>query len=172
MYTDSVNPLSLADDALLAQCDLDRFRGSGPGGQKRNKTESAVRLRHRPTGLCAVASESRSQHENRRRALRRLRQRIAAELRRPVDLERYEVPAELRGLCPGITPHLGRRDPAYPLAVQQLLDLFAALQASVADTARRLGLSTAATSRLLLEDTWVARAANALRSARGLRPLR
>ena len=59
------------DEALLAQCDLDRFRASGPGGQKRNKTDSAVRLRHRPSGLVGEANESRSQHENRARALRR-----------------------------------------------------------------------------------------------------
>ena len=73
--------LRLSDQALLAQCELDRFRASGPGGQKRNKTESAVRLRHLPTGLVASATESRSQHENRARALRRLRERLALELR-------------------------------------------------------------------------------------------
>ena len=167
-----MNPLRLSDAALLAQCELDRFRGSGPGGQKRNKTESAVRLRHRPSGLSVVASESRSQHENRGRALRRLRQRIAAQLRQPVDLAGYQVPAELRALCPGATPRLGPRDVAYPLAVQQLLDLFAALRSSVADTGTRLGLSTGATSRMLLAEPWVARAANALRVACGRRPLR
>jgi hypothetical protein len=167
-----VNPLRLADEALLAQCTLDRFRGSGPGGQKRNKTESAVRLRHRPTALSATASESRSQHENRRRALRRLRQRLAAEVRRPVDLTRYEVPTELRALCGRAGARLSARDPAFALAVQQLLDLFAALGASVADTAARLGLSTAATSKLLLGEDWIARAANALREARRLSALR
>ena len=69
--------LGLDDAALLAQCEFDRFRASGPGGQKRNVTDSAVRLRHRPTGLAATASESRSQHENRRSALTRLRRTSA-----------------------------------------------------------------------------------------------
>src|SRR4051794_28568175 len=64
---------ALTDDQLLAQCEVDTYRASGPGGQKRNKTSSAVRLRHPPTGLLVIAEESRSQHENKARALRRLR---------------------------------------------------------------------------------------------------
>ena len=84
--------LALDDAALLAQCSVDRFRASGPGGQKRNVTDSAVRLRHAPSGLTGEAVESRSQHENRARALRRLRGAIALHLRVPVDLEGYEPP--------------------------------------------------------------------------------
>src|SRR6188508_3094747 len=63
---------SLTDAQLLAQCGVDTYRASGPGGQKRNKTSSAVRLRHPPSGLLVIAEESRSQHENKAKALRRL----------------------------------------------------------------------------------------------------
>ena len=73
--------LSLSDRALLDQCQMDRFRASGPGGQKRNKTDSAVRLRHAQSGLSAQASESRSQSQNRSMALRRLREQFALDLR-------------------------------------------------------------------------------------------
>src|SRR4051795_4289728 len=73
----------LADRDLLAQCDVDTYRASGPGGQKRNKTSSAVRLRHGPTGLVVIAEESRSQHENRARAIRRLRQALYLQVRDP-----------------------------------------------------------------------------------------
>ena len=62
----------LDDDQLLAQCEVDTYRASGPGGQKRNKTSSAVRLRHSPSGLIVIAEESRSQHENKAKALKRL----------------------------------------------------------------------------------------------------
>lgn len=58
------------------------YKASGPGGQKKNKTESAVRIKHLPTGILVTATESRSQHENRERALERLRERLAALNRR------------------------------------------------------------------------------------------
>ena len=73
----------LSDEALFAECDLEFFTGSGPGGQPRNKTESAVRLRHRPTGLIAAATERRSQLQNRGAALDRLRARLADAARVP-----------------------------------------------------------------------------------------
>src|SRR3954447_23782362 len=79
-------------EALLRQCRFEAFRGPGPGGQKRNKTSSAVRLTHLPTGLSAVAGESRSQHKNRERAVERLRHRLAVEVRRPVEWDAFAVP--------------------------------------------------------------------------------
>ena len=50
MNTDREDYLALDDARLLAQCQVHTYRASGPGGQKRNKTSSAVRLHHRPTG--------------------------------------------------------------------------------------------------------------------------
>ena len=69
--------LSLSDPDLLRQCRVDVYRASGPGGQHRNKTDSAVRITHEPTRTVAIANESRSQHTNKSHALRRLRQKIA-----------------------------------------------------------------------------------------------
>jgi ribosome-associated protein len=65
--------LALSDEALLAECDEQFFIASGPGGQHRNKTETGVRLTHRPTRLTVTATERRSQLQNRREALDRLR---------------------------------------------------------------------------------------------------
>src|SRR5438270_7977574 len=77
----------LNDTQLLAQCEVDTYRASGPGGQKRNKTSSAVRIRHLPSGLIVIAEESRSQHENRERALRRLRQALFLKIRVPLSAD-------------------------------------------------------------------------------------
>src|SRR5262249_40367808 len=81
---------NLTDAQLLAQCEVDTYRASGPGGQKRNKTSSAVRLRHPPSGLLVIAEESRSQHENKAKALRRLRQAFFLKLREDVNKEDTE----------------------------------------------------------------------------------
>ena len=62
------------DEELLAQCDFEAFRASGKGGQHVNKTDSAVRLTHGPTGLIASSQESRSQWRNRMLCLRKLRE--------------------------------------------------------------------------------------------------
>jgi len=61
---------------------IDYFRGSGPGGQHRNTSETGVRITHLPTGIVAVATESRSRHLNLQRALARLEEKLAARNRR------------------------------------------------------------------------------------------
>jgi ribosome-associated protein len=65
--------LGLDDEALLRACEVSTFVGGGPGGQHRNKTASAVRLVHPPTGVTVTATERRSQAQNRGTALERLR---------------------------------------------------------------------------------------------------
>ena len=63
---------------LARESDIEPFKSSGPGGQKKNKTESSVRVRHRPSGITRIATESRSQTRNRTLAL----ERVWAEIQR------------------------------------------------------------------------------------------
>ena len=66
---------------LLKDCELSFLRASGPGGQHRNKVETAVRLVHRPTGVTVVASDLRSQSSNRKAALERLHAKLVRQLK-------------------------------------------------------------------------------------------
>jgi peptide chain release factor len=62
----------------VADVRLESFRAGGPGGQHQNKTESAVRAVHKPTGLAVVVRDGRSQHRNKIIAIERLRAELAA----------------------------------------------------------------------------------------------
>jgi len=73
----------LPDDVLLAQCEVQAHRASGPGGQHRNKAETAVRLVHRPSGVSVEGKDERSRTQNLRIALARLREKLARRAYRP-----------------------------------------------------------------------------------------
>ncbi|HET9326648.1 MAG TPA: peptide chain release factor-like protein [Candidatus Eisenbacteria bacterium] len=68
---------------LALDCDITAYRSSGPGGQKKNKTESSVRVRHLPSGITRIATESRSQGRNRQLALERVWDELKRRARKP-----------------------------------------------------------------------------------------
>jgi protein subunit release factor A len=84
------HPAQLPIDQLLADCSFQRTRRSGPGGQHRNKVETAVVVEHMPSGIRAEANERRSQEQNRQVAIQRLRVRLAIEVRTtpPADVSK------------------------------------------------------------------------------------
>ncbi len=152
--------LRLDDVALLKECQQERYRASGPGGQRRNKVETAIRLHHRSSGLMAQAEESRYLQENRTRALRRLRERMALELRIPFDLEAPpSVPEILAQRGPKGRLSVNPRNRGYPIIVATVLDALEAAEGSYAKAARALGLTTSQLLRFLRSDPHVWRAA-------------
>jgi hypothetical protein len=163
----------LTDEQLLAQCEVDTYRASGPGGQKRNKTSSAVRLRHPPSGLIVIAEESRSQHENRARALKRLRQAIYLKLRDNLPLEALAAQWDYQA-ARGDDGRLdlGRKDPRFWPAVGVVLDVLAAVEARVSDAAAVLGVSTANLVAFLQTEPKLWEQASQLRTRFGQKPLR
>lgn len=164
-------PLDSNDEALLAECEVHTYRASGPGGQKRNKTESAVRLHHKPTGIRVVGTEARSQHENKARALKRLREALAFRVRRPVQAE--GVPDAIAAcIGPDGRLHVGQRDARYLQCAAAVLDVLHAHRGSVGDAAAQLGVTTANLSSFLTGHDGVMTEANRVRAAYGLRPLR
>lgn len=168
----------LNDSQLLAQCEVDTYRASGPGGQKRNKTSSAVRLRHLPSGLMVIAEESRSQHENRARALKRLRQALYLKLRdnapatewTPARVNTHGDFQQARGQDGRLD--LGRKDPRFWPAAGVVLDVLAAFEARVSEAAATLGVSTGNLIDFLAVEPKVWEEANYLRARHGHKPLR
>jgi hypothetical protein len=162
----------LTDRHLLEQCAVDTYRASGPGGQKRNKTSSAVRLRHLPSGLMVIAEESRSQHENKERALRRLREALYLEVRESLPNEPEKIAATLAGYRGGDGRlNLGRRDSRFWPAAGVVLDVLARVEARVSDAARLLQISTGNLIEFLRTDPKLWQQANFLRSRFGQKPL-
>ncbi|XP_047978144.1 uncharacterized protein LOC125220066 isoform X2 [Salvia hispanica] len=171
--------LAMTDEKLMSQCEMDTFKVSGPGGQHRNKRESAVRLKHIPTGITAQASEDRSQHKNRAAALSRLRKLLALRVRNTIDLETYVPPPELVQILPTKSTirldkgsQIGPNNPKFALGMQALIDLIFAVGGSVSDAAKKLGLSTGALSRLILSDDSLRQAVNEFRVEKGMKPLK
>jgi len=70
-------PYSLDRKTLEREVVVETFRASGPGGQHVNKTQSALRLTHLPSGVVVMAQDSRSQFRNRETAFERLLERLA-----------------------------------------------------------------------------------------------
>ena len=166
----------LTDAQLLAQCAVDAYRASGPGGQKRNKTSSAVRLRHPPSGLLVIAEESRSQHENRARALRRLRRALYLKLRddvSPVELATVRDNSVLASARDGEGRlRVGVKDARFWPIVGLVLDVLQATGARVSEAADTLGISTGNLIDFLQGDEKVWEQANLLRGRFGQKPLR
>jgi hypothetical protein len=169
---------SLTDAQLLGQCEVDTYRASGPGGQKRNKTSSAVRLRHLPSGLIVIAEESRSQHENKAKAIRRLRKALFLQLRECVPLDVFTIDTLPQN--PDIEPvrsadgklHVGRRDPRFWPAVGVVLDVLEATGARVSQAASVLGTTTGNLIDFLEQDPKVWQQANQLRARFGQKALK
>lgn len=160
-----MHPATLPLPDLARQCAETRTRRSGPGGQHRNKVETAVVLRHRPTGIAAEASERRSQAENRTVALQRLRLRLALEHREPPASEPSEV-WRRRVRARRLVIAADHAD--YPALVAEALDRLAASGWQMAPAARDLGVSTSQLVRLLAKSPAAWTTINRLRAMQGL----
>lgn len=176
------HPACLPDDQLMAQCRLTFSRASGPGGQNRNKVETSVQIEFVPAGIIASASERRTQNENRKVALQRLRCKLAVELR----------PASGAASTATSTAHFsgaqsasetwqrycrnGRIDIAesnndWPAILAEVIGLMCLCDWNISSVATKLGTSSSQLVKILKKHSPAFFLYNQERKARGQRPL-
>jgi len=167
-------PFLLAEDKVFADsCRIEAYMASGPGGQKKNRTYSAVRATHSQTGLSVIAEESRSQTENREKALKRLRKSVALSLRKDFSDDGFRIHPLARDLFPaeGIKK-INPKNRLYPLFCATILDSIYAVQGKIKDASILLNASTGKLNKVISSDKDLFGAVNRLRAFFGLKLLR
>jgi hypothetical protein len=174
-----MHPAALPVEALLKEIEFRTTRGPGPGGQHRNKSDTMVRLTHKPTGIGAQAGERRSLDLNKAEALFRLRMELAMQVRLPLPqgaadpLGIYE-PSELWKSRVGRSRRVvvSARHDDFPALLAEVLDLLAHCSDDVPRAARIFGVTTTQLVKFLGLEPAALAALNRRRKERGERPLR
>jgi hypothetical protein len=165
------HPACLDDEQLRKQCTMDKGRGSGPGGQHRNKVETLVELRHDSTGIEVHAGERRSAQENFRVAMRRLRLALAIGVRTGVPIG--EIGSALwRSRVRGGKISCNPEHADYPSLLAEALDVLASANWDTRKAALRLGCTATQLVRLVQEHPPAMLMVNRERAARKMRPLK
>lgn len=165
------HPACLDEIALLRQCTVGTGRSGGPGGQNRNKVETLIELTHEPTGISAHASERRSQNENKRVAVRRLRLALAVSARMPVPIG--EIGSALwRSRTRGGRISCSHRHEDYPSLLAEALDVIAACNWDPRKAALRLETTASQLIKLAKDHPPALGMWNQQREAKGLHPLK
>ena len=138
--------LTLSDTELLKQCRFEARRGTGPGGQKRNKTSTAARVTHEASGLSATDDVTRSQHQNLAHALWKLRCEMAVKLPLAEGESIPEIPLE---------PIPKSSSPAFALWLGRIFDALQANGFQLVPAASALGCTSSQLTKLLGKEDFV-----------------
>jgi len=151
--------LRLNDQALLEHCDVQGTKGSGPGGQHRNKTLTGVRVALHPCNLEIRCTEDRSAHINKHLALRRLRLALALSIR--------QTPSPQPVHFPGTQGHVQAANAGYPSWIADVFDRLEVSSGELRPVAEIYGFSPSALFRILSEEKSVQQAFQQLRLRHG-----
>lgn len=149
----------MSDQELIKNCKTENFKSSGPGGQRKNKVATAVRLTHIPSNIIVTATDSRHQQENRLKALRKLRMVLALKIRST-------------DICAINHLEMSIHNSKYPLWVSSMLDLLNFYGFDIKTAAEKLNISSSKLIRLLSKHPTVWQEVNHLRKQNGLNVLR
>ena len=140
------HPASWPEDQLLAKCRITFSRASGPGGQNRNKVETSVQIEYLPNKIIASASERRTQIENRKVAMQRLRCRLAVEVRTQNQGTCSEI---WKTYCRDGRIDISEANLAWPSVLAELIDVLAEQEWDLSTAAERLETSSSQLVKLL-----------------------
>ena len=162
------HPCDFPIETLLSQCQVTRTRGSGPGGQHRNKVETAIVVKHEPSGAVGQASEKRSQQANKEVAIARLRVNLALAIRteRTTNSDRWKSRTH-QGKLQVNAKHFD-----YAAILAEAMDFVWQHQFDVAATAKRVDTSTSQLIKFLKTCPTAFEAINRQRQQRDMRPLK
>ena len=163
------HPATLTGDDLRKECSVKHTRSSGPGGQHRNKVNTAVVLTHGPTEVTASATEERSQSRNAAKALTRLRVRLALQLRSEPPPTEPSTLWTTRTRGGKVSVSEGHAD--FPAVLAEALDWIVALD-DVKAASVALGVSQSQMIKFLAKEPVALEVVNRLRASKGLGPLR
>lgn len=166
------HPATLEEAELMKHCQVEIGRVSGPGGQNRNRRDTAVWVQHGPTGIEAQATERRSQAQNRHMAIKRLRRRLAVDVRTLASRDRHQVSDLWRSRRQGDKLSVNPDHDDYPALLAEALDLIVARRFDLAGAAGLLGVTMSQLSRLVRHDKAAFAKVNQGRAEVGLAPLR
>jgi len=169
---DPPHPATLDELVLLKQCRLEFGRVGGPGGQHRNRNDTAVWIVHTPSGVETQATERRSQAQNRHEAIKRLRRKLAVRVRTVTNRDHHK-PSELwcrrrQGEKMSVNPDHSD----YPALLAEALDVVVARRFDVAGSAGVLGITMSQLARLIRHEKGAFAALNSGRESVGLPKLR
>jgi len=148
MKPTETHPAAIPVDQLLADCRIRRGRRRGPGGQHRNKVETAIVITHQPTGVRGEASERRSQEQNRQAAVFRLRINLALNVRtsRPEDA----APSDLwRNRCHGGRISVSPAHDDFPALLAEALDVLTACEMDTRTAAEAMSITASQLTKFL-----------------------
>jgi len=165
-----MHPAALPDDELIRACEFRRQRRSGPGGQHRNKVETAVFIRHLPTGVEASATERRSQEQNRQQALFRLRIRLALEIRQLSD-EPWSPSSTWQSRNVSGRLAINPQHEDFPTVLAEAMDVVHNEDYDVKKAAARLSSTSSQIVKLLHNQPEALRLVNEARKERAMRAL-